>query len=169
MLAVPARLVAFSIPFVSLELYHGNIHILIAAAIVLGFKHPWTWSFVLLTKPTSGVGLLWFVVRREWRPLFIALGTTAVICLISLVIMPSLWVDYINVLIANTGRMPLSNNIAIPLLDPAAGSRSPRHLGRAHRPPLDGRGVVAHRTAGAVVRGSRDVDRHDHRRTPAPA
>ena len=108
-------LIAFSIPFVALELYHGNIHILLAAAIVLGFKHPWAWSFVLLTKPTSGVGLLWFVVRREWRPLFIALGTTAAICLVSFVIMPSLWADYIDVLIANMGRSPLSVNVTIPL------------------------------------------------------
>ena len=57
--------VAFAIPLVSVELYHGNIHILLAVAIVLGFRHPWTWSFVLLTKPSAGVGLLWFVVARR--------------------------------------------------------------------------------------------------------
>ena len=28
---------------------------------------PAAWSFVLLTKITPGIGLLWFVVRREWR------------------------------------------------------------------------------------------------------
>ena len=61
-------LVAFSFPFVVAELYGGNIHLLMAVAIdAIGFRHPWTWSFVLLTKPSSGVGLLWFVVRREWR------------------------------------------------------------------------------------------------------
>ena len=50
-----------------------------ALAIVWGFRHPWTWSFVLLTKVTPAVGLLWFVVRREWRNLGIALGASAVL------------------------------------------------------------------------------------------
>ncbi len=43
-----------ALPPVALELYHGNVHLLIAAAIVLGFRHPWTWAFVLLTKVTPG-------------------------------------------------------------------------------------------------------------------
>ncbi len=51
-----------------LELINGNIHLLLAAAIALGFRYPWTWSFVLLTKVTPGIGLVWFAVRREWRP-----------------------------------------------------------------------------------------------------
>jgi len=77
--------VAFAIPAVTLEIYHGNIHILMAVAVLLGFRHPWTWSFILLTKFTCGVGLLWFVVRREWRSLGIALGATAVLAGVSLV------------------------------------------------------------------------------------
>ncbi len=108
-------LVAFAVPFVALELYHGNIDILLAAAIVLGFKHPWTWAFVLLTKPTSGVGLLWFVVRREWRPLGIAIGTTLVVAAVSYVIAPSAWFDWIDLLLRNVGTTPLSSDIAVPL------------------------------------------------------
>ena len=61
------------------EINAGNIQILMALAIVWGFRHPWTWSFVLLTKVTPGIGLLWFVVRREWRNLGIALGATALL------------------------------------------------------------------------------------------
>ncbi len=45
-----------------------------AAAIALGFRYPATWAFVLLAKVTPGIGLLWFLVRREWRNLAIALG-----------------------------------------------------------------------------------------------
>lgn len=94
-------LVAFSFPFVVAELYEGNIHLLMAVAIVLGFRHPWTWSFVLLTKPSSGVGLLWFVVRREWRQLGVALGVTAVICLATWVYSPELWRAWIDLLVTN--------------------------------------------------------------------
>src|SRR5690348_6311250 len=63
-------------PPILFELSMGNIHLLLAAAIVLGFRWPAAWSFVLLTKVTPGVGLLWFAVRREWRSLAVALGAT---------------------------------------------------------------------------------------------
>ena len=66
-----------ALPPVALEIYHGNIHLWIAAAIALGFRYPWTWGFVLLTKVTPGIGLLWFAVRREWQALGVALGAVA--------------------------------------------------------------------------------------------
>ena len=53
-------------PFTAMEVAGGNVSLLLAAAIVLGFRWPWTWSLVLLTKITPGIGLLWFAVRREW-------------------------------------------------------------------------------------------------------
>src|SRR5688500_5775046 len=70
-------LVLLALPPVALELYHGNVHLLMAAGVALGFRHPWTWSFVILSKVTPGVGLLWFAVRREWRSLAVAAGATA--------------------------------------------------------------------------------------------
>ncbi len=71
------RWFGLALPLVAIELAMGNIHILIGLAVAAGFRWPATWAFVLLTKVTPGIGLLWFVVRREWRPLAIALGTTA--------------------------------------------------------------------------------------------
>ena len=81
-------------PPVALELYHGNVHLLVAAAIALGFRYPWTWSFILLTKVTPGVGLVWFAVRREWRSLAIALSVTGVIVALSVVLDSHLWVEW---------------------------------------------------------------------------
>ena len=40
---------------------------------MIGFRYPVAWAFPLLTKVAPGIGLLWFVVRREWRNLAIAL------------------------------------------------------------------------------------------------
>ena len=71
-------------PSAILELINGNIHLLLAAAVALGFRYPWTWSFVLLSKVTPGVGLVWFGVRREWRNLAIALAGTAIVIGISI-------------------------------------------------------------------------------------
>jgi hypothetical protein len=95
-------------PPVALELYHGNIHLWIAAAIALGFRYPWTWGFVLLTKVTPGVGLLWFAVRREWRALGIALGVTGAIVAVSLLVDGQLWVDWL----AFIGSTPEGGSVA---------------------------------------------------------
>jgi hypothetical protein len=80
------------------ELTVGNIHLLLGAAIVAGFRWPWLWALPVLTKPTLGVGLLWFVVRREWRNLAVALGATAAVALVSFLIAPGLWLQWLDVL-----------------------------------------------------------------------
>jgi hypothetical protein len=104
-------------PPVALELYHGNIHLLIAAAIALGFRYPAAWAFVLVTKVTPGVGLLWFVVRREWRNLAVALGVTGVLVAISLVADFRLWGEWIEKqLQVSLAQPPNQPQIAIPLL-----------------------------------------------------
>ena len=69
-----------------------------------GFRHPWTWSFVLLTKVTPAVGLLWFVVRREWRKLGIALGASAALAALSVVFWGDQWPGYIALI--TTGKAP---------------------------------------------------------------
>lgn len=84
--------------------YLGNIEILLAAAMVIGFRKPAAWSFVLLTKVTPGIGLLWFVARREWRNLAIALGATALIVGISFAIAPGLWLEWPRSILAVQGR-----------------------------------------------------------------
>lgn len=98
------------------ELFVGQVHLFIAAAIVVGFRYPAVWAFNLLTKVTPGVGLLWFAVRREWRPLAIALGSTAVIALVSFVLSPSAWFDWAAFLRGSTG----SGELLVPRLALAA-------------------------------------------------
>jgi hypothetical protein len=89
-------LMVLALPFVSVELYHGNIHLLMAAAIALGFRYPAAWAFITLTKVTPGVGLLWFAVRRDWRQLAVALGATAAIAAVSFAIDSRLWFEWLN-------------------------------------------------------------------------
>jgi len=100
-------LVAF--PPILLELLNGNIHIFMALAIWAGFRWPSAWAFILLTKVTPGVGLLWFAARREWRSLAIALGTTAGIVVIGVLIAPDVWREWIRSLaIAGQVDRPVS-------------------------------------------------------------
>ena len=110
-------LAVFAFPPVASELYHGNLNLLIAAAIALGFRYPATWAFVLLAKVTPGVGLLWFAVRREWRSLGIALAVTAVIGAVSLIVDTSLWRQWLDQQLLVSLRDPIDQaQIGIPLI-----------------------------------------------------
>lgn len=86
---------------VSDEVSTGNLHLLLAAAAVVGFRHPASWAFILLTKVTPGIGLLWFVGHREWRSLAVALGITAAITAVSFAIGPHLWFEWVDSLRRN--------------------------------------------------------------------
>ena len=93
--AGPAAGLALFIPAVAIEINAANVNILIVGAVLLGFRYPWTWAFIILTKVTPGIGLLWFAVRREWRSLGIALGATLLFAGLSLVAAPDLWRQYV--------------------------------------------------------------------------
>jgi hypothetical protein len=107
------------IPF---EIVSGNVHLLYAAAIVLGFRISATWALPVLTKVTPGVGMLWFAVRREWRPFAGALATCAVIAGISFVLDPAAWRSWIDILTTSSSTphtvgwyLPISLLVRLPL------------------------------------------------------
>ena len=119
------------------ELYLGNVNLLIALAIVLGFRRPAAWSVVFLTKMTPGVGVLWFAFRREWRPFVIALGSTAAIAGISFALAPQLWREFLDAMTVQAGAaidvpaaaiqisLPIRLVVAVVVL--AYAARSDRH------------------------------------------
>lgn len=76
------------------NLWYGNIAIFMAAALVLVFRWPAAWSFLLLTKITPGVGLAWFAARREWRYVAVAIGATVAISGASFLIAPGAWFEW---------------------------------------------------------------------------
>lgn len=135
-LAGPATLLVLLLEPVASELNAGNIHLLMATAIVVGFRWPAAWAFLLLTKVTPGIGLLWFAVRREWRSLAIALGVTIVIVVVSFALGPGLWLDWIGLLVREATSpprrewevvmLPLSWRLAAAALVVAWGARHDR-------------------------------------------
>lgn len=98
------------------EIWGGNITILLAAAIVLGFSRPWSWAFPLLTKVTPGVGMLWFAVRREWLSFAVALAATAALIAVTALVTPGLWADWFALLTSSTGSSTVPGSVPIPLL-----------------------------------------------------
>lgn len=96
------------------EVSTGNIHLLIAAALVLSFRWGGAWAFPLLTKVTPGVGVLYLVGARRWRPFAVAVGTTAALALVSFAVGPQLWFDWFTVLTGNVNRVIPSEIAIIP-------------------------------------------------------
>ena len=94
------------------EVGTGNIHLMIAAAVVVAFRGPAAWALPLLTKVTPGIGVLWLAGARRWRPLALAIGVTLAISLVSFVAAPQLWFDWIDVLTGNVDR-PIPSEIAV--------------------------------------------------------
>ncbi len=109
------RWLALGVPFAAMELAGGNISLLLAVSIVAGFRWPAAWAFVLLTKVSPGIGLLWFAVRGEWRSLGLAVGGTAVVIAASSLLMPGAWLEWVDVLARNAGRDGTWAAVPIPL------------------------------------------------------
>lgn len=88
--------VAIFLPPVTKELYYGNIHLLIAAAIVAGFRYRGWWSLLPLTKVTPGVAMLYD--WRQPRRMLVSFGVLAAIVAVSVVVSPDLWMAWVEML-----------------------------------------------------------------------
>ena len=53
----------------------------------------------LLTKITPAIGMVWHLVRREWRELGIAVGVTAAVVAIGFIVNPGLWRAWFDTLL----------------------------------------------------------------------
>jgi len=112
----------------------GNIQSVIALAILLGFRWPAAWAFVLLTKIGPGIGILWFAARGEWRKLAIALSATAALAMVSFIVAPTEWFDFLRFATANISAaapvpvlpVPLSIRLVMSAVLIVWGARSDR-------------------------------------------
>jgi len=98
---------------VASEINAGNIQVLLALAVVAGFRYPGAWAFVLLSKVTPGLGLLWFLVRREWRMVAIVAATTGAFVAASLIFWADQWPDYLRLI--TSGKAPSVSPWYLPL------------------------------------------------------
>jgi hypothetical protein len=112
-----ARYHAAWLPLVALAILDigaGNINVILAGAIVIGFRWPGAWSLVILTKVTPGLALVWFAVRREWGALATAFGVTALIIGTSAIFEVGAWLDWATMLLGHGTPRELTGDIAIP-------------------------------------------------------
>jgi hypothetical protein len=84
---------------VAMSIAIGQLDLLMAAAIVVGFRWPAAWVLPILSKITPGIGLLWFAARGEWRSFLVALGVTLCVVLLSFAIDPRAWLGWVEMLL----------------------------------------------------------------------
>jgi len=85
----------FTTPVAS-EINAANINLPLAVIMVLGFRWPALWAIPLLTKPSMGVGLVWFMVRGEWRKAAIPIAIAGALALVSFVFDPRIWFQWLE-------------------------------------------------------------------------
>jgi hypothetical protein len=83
---------------VTMSIAIGQTDLLMAAAIVIGFRWPAAWVLPIVTKLTPGIGVLWFAVRREWRAVAISLGATVAVMAVSFAAEPQAWLGWFGML-----------------------------------------------------------------------
>ncbi len=108
-------LVLLSIP-AQWAVWNGNVQLMYAAVAVVGLRYPAMWAIPLLTKVTPGIGLIWFLVRREWRSLAIALGFTAAIVAASFVKAPDAWFSWVAFM--RSGAPDFTSDASVPVAFP---------------------------------------------------
>jgi hypothetical protein len=110
------RVLWFAIlPPVLLTLVQGQLDLAYAVVAVVGLRWPAAWALPLLTKVTPGIGIVWFLIRREWRSFAIAIGATAVIVGLSFVLDPAAWSGWIALLLRTQGPVNDPNLIYVPI------------------------------------------------------
>lgn len=97
------------------EALAGDIYGLLGLAALYGLTRPGLWALPALTKIAPALGIPWFAIRREWRALAIALGTTALIIAISVAITPHAWSQWFHFLVHNRGRSTVLYPVRLPI------------------------------------------------------
>lgn len=88
----------------SWEIVSGNVNWLFAVVAAFGLSRPYLWAIPALTKISPTVGLVWFLVRRDWWKLTLAAGTTLLIVTLSFWADPAAWLDWFEFLRAHGGQ-----------------------------------------------------------------
>ncbi len=86
------------LPPIFMSVALGQLDLAFAVVAIVGLRWPAVWVLPILTKVTPGIGLLWFLVRREWQSLGLAIGATLALALGSLAIDPGGWRDWLAML-----------------------------------------------------------------------
>ena len=126
------------------EVCVGNVHLIIAAVVVLSFRWPALWAFPLFTKITPAVGILLDVLPAASGGAFLStVGLMVAIFGVSFALNPTAWFEWVEFLTADPGGAEL-------IVPRRARRGADGGLRGVHRPALAGGG-------GGVAGDARDL------------
>jgi hypothetical protein len=79
-------------------LWWGNVTIFLMVAVVLMRRWPGAATFLLISKVAPGVVVLYYAGARRWRAVGSALMITIGLVVVSFVLAPDLWVQWVSLL-----------------------------------------------------------------------
>jgi alpha-1,2-mannosyltransferase len=99
---------------VTVELSYSNVHLILAALVVLGLRR-WPWAFAIgaAIKLAPGLGIVYLLLRRRWRDAAIAIAVGLVILAVSVAIGPTTWSSFIAT-VQSRGPADISGLLPIP-------------------------------------------------------
>ena len=99
---------------VAVELSYSNVHLILAALVVLGLRR-WPWAFAIGTaiKIAPGLGILYLLLRRRWRDAAIAVAVGLVILAASVAIGQGTWSSFIAT-VQSRGPADISGLLPVP-------------------------------------------------------
>jgi hypothetical protein len=99
---------------VTIELSYMNVHLVLAALVVLAVRRwPWLFAVGAAIKLAPGLGILYLLLRRRWREAAIAIGVGLVILAVSVALGPSAWSGFIAT-VQSRGPGDISGLLPIP-------------------------------------------------------
>jgi hypothetical protein len=96
---------------VSWELFHGNVHLQMAALLCIGWS-----AWLPLAKPSAIVVTIADVAMRGWRATRLPIATVVVVCAVSIVLQPATWADWVRHLLTVSADAGGDARIPIPWL-----------------------------------------------------
>jgi Glycosyltransferase family 87 len=99
---------------VPVELWFRNVHLVLAAIMVLGvLRWPWMFAIGAVIKIAPGLGIVYLAASGRWRDAALATGVGVVIVGVSAVLGPGLWADF-GTMIQGRGASDISGVLAVP-------------------------------------------------------
>ena len=82
---------------VAVELWFRNVHLILAALVVLGLRGaPWAFAVGSAIKISPGLGIVYLALRGRWRDALTASAVGLGILVVSVVLTPSAWADFVR-------------------------------------------------------------------------
>lgn len=101
-------------PFVAVELWFRNVHLVLAVLVVLALRwSPLFWIPAAAMKVTPVLGLIYLAAAGRWRSAALVAAVGAGVLVLSVVVSPAAWTDFVTIVLSQ-GTTSGSSLIPVP-------------------------------------------------------